>query len=444
MVRKNRGKLLRLTVVIAGGILPALIILWWALWTRTPYHRGAVERSLTQVLGQTVVIAAMEHPRPDTRRLKHLQIGNPTRGKAPLIVDEVLWKSGKSSGCQHHLLSLGRVQISAEHPVELTELVQSFADSVLNSGVSSVQVEGKLASLEVWHPSAPLTFTGGQFQLAGESDSVACVLRLWSDEANSANPVEIRFVRSGREKAVVAFGFHTGSSALSAGLLGQWLPGFLLCGNRASFQGYVWCVVDERGKHAEFVGRLTVPLIDDLFGGIYLRSLRGTAELWIEKARWTNGRWQEAAGILRLAKGEISDDFLRHLWSTLGLQLIEGKFPPQSQFAFHELCIRFALVEETLWLYAGATEGAAFLVGSDFVLGLRESPRSFPWPEYVWMLLPPHFQREPYPPEFASFARSLAKGVNEPLTVARVSAKAGKEFDGRQHDQKAKTAGTLR
>ena len=161
------------------------------------------------------------------------------------------------------------------------------------------------------------------------------------------DPARILLIRS-RQVTPPAFGFQlvTGPSALPCKLLALGIPEFGGLGDQSRFSGTFWANQTPHGWEGEITeARLSSVDLGSLVGRHSPHALRATGDIAINRARFRDGRIEEAEGGLATGPGAISCSLIEAAELGLGLEshVDVTAHAPTQLAGYEQLAFRFWL-----------------------------------------------------------------------------------------------------
>jgi hypothetical protein len=420
---------LRRAAVWLLGVGPACAVLAYAVWIRTPIHRSLLEEEFTKQIGRPVRIGAVFYPRPGVTRVQELVVSGPGPISSAVHIGQVVWRRGGTG--QPAEVSLEAVVLRSVDRATLLSFAQLLEGLPAGSRAGDCPlVRGQIGRITIEDPAGRLEFSGGRCERQLTAETLTVSIALVPEAGRAGSPVEIRWIRGRTACAAVGYGFHTGDNFLPLAVLGRCFPGFSHLDRQGSFAGYVWQVEEATSTRGELAGTVRLERLEEVLTGIWAGSIRGRAELGLQKLVWQEGRWLEGAGFFRAGDGHISADFLRKWLEHIPLQ-VAGRYPATSGWIpFAGLAFRFRLDASGIYLFGGTQDGepggiqqldnAPILHGPGWALLAPANGLYIPWERAMVAFVPPGESLVPPTPAAATL---LAVLPVPPQAAERIASK---------------------
>jgi len=361
-------------------VAPTVIVLACGVARHLPGHVAAEARRLTWQLGPEVSLNRVRHLRPGVVVYEGLELSDPETGSRILRCRtlQARWqRPTDQDGPSRRILLLraSQSEIEADQLTQLWRLVQRTL--TCRAGCPDADVRLQADELMLLRGDTRQTLTELYGKIERLSGGSQLDVGFYLAEAETPEPVQIRIARNHQvEPPATGLGLYTGGSALPCSLVALGVPELEALGPRSRFCGYLWVNATPQGRDGELVGQFTDVDLEGLVARHFPHALRATAQLTIQRARFHQGRLEEASGSMVAGPGLMSRSLLDAAAGRLGL--VRGLEPdmPNGLVSYEQLALSFRIDSQGLTprgacLPAGS---AAILVGRYGIL-LREPIR---------------------------------------------------------------------
>ena len=350
-----------LGLFFAFCVVPTAIVLVLVSWRNRPGHIQAEANRLGRLLGRKVTLDSVQHPRPNETVYHELTISDPESGKplfhcrrlqaaSRLVEDE----RGQQKPCL--MLVASRTEADAD---ELDQF-RRFVDRLLTGGTAwsgidlRIAVTGELAlftETNLATPGSPLTLTdvGGHVVTNAEG----ALAEIWFRQAGlqMPDPVLISVQRHRQANPPEThLQLNTGRSLLPTLVLALGMKQFDHLGPKCQFRGYLDSRQTAAGSSGNLAGSFLDVDLDSVVSDQFAHRLGGMAQLSIEKASFSNGRLQDAAGWLQSGPGLVSQSLLDAAHHSLGLPRGGPSDYRVDPISYDRLAVAFAIDSTALKL----------------------------------------------------------------------------------------------
>lgn len=371
--------------------VPTVIVLACGVARHLPGHVRNEARRLSGQLGQEISIERVRHPEPGVVVYDGLELSDSETGRRILRCRalEARWKTSpraNGDGRKTLVFFASHPEIEADQLDLLRQLVLRLLTRRIGCLRSDVRFEAPDLHLRRGDTRQTLTELEGRIEhLSGESRAdVAFRLA----DVETPKPVQIRITRNHRiEPPSTGIGLYTGGEALPCSLLALGVPQFESLGPRSRFRGYLWVNEMPEGCDGELSGEFTSVDLEGLVARCSPHTLRGTAQMNLQSARFRRGRLQNAAGSLAAGPGLVSRSLLDVAVDRLGMTRGPEAGAPGDLISYEQLAFSFLIDSRGLQVRGACrpTGSAAILAGRYGILLREPEPARQPIPIAAWM-----------------------------------------------------------
>jgi len=379
------------------GAVPTAIVLALGVARHLPGHVRHEEQRLSWLLGQSVSIERLEHPRPGRLRYEALEIFDPETGRPLLRCGglDAAWHESAETGGAVWTLTASRAEIEGDDLVQVFALVERLIAGragrpeavVLNAGQTRLR-----------SPDAEHRLTGMQARIAWMPAGAQLDVAFRIAGVDTPKPVQIRVERRREsDRPVTRFGLATGEGEIPCSLVAMGLPSWNALGPECRFRGLFWMSDTADGGTGEMFGTFTGVDLARLAAGRLAHTIEGAAQIGLQKATFVRGRLDRAEGGLIAGPGRVSRLLLEAAVERLdiapGLALVGADDP----VAYQELALAFRLQPAgvQLWGNCQPKNSGTVLLGSYGVLLGRPAPEPIAIAALIDALVPAEGTRVP-------------------------------------------------
>jgi len=330
-------------------VIPTVVVLACGAARHLPGHVQAERKRLAWQLGQDVSLRRVRHVRPGVVVYEGLDLSDPETGNRILRCRtlEAGWRTRTSTHQQGQsrrslVLVATQAEIEAAELNHVWRLVQGILACRGACSHSDVRLAADELVLRRGETSHRLTELRGRLErLSGVSRADAS-FRL--AELDTPEPVQIRIARNHQaEPPATGLGIHTGGGALPCSLLALGLSELEALGPQSRFRGTIWANEAPEGWSGELLGEFIDVDLEGLVTRHFPHTLRGTAQVTIQGARFRRGRLDEATGSLLAGPGAISRSLVDAAADRMGM--IAGLEPnsPGQLLPYDQLGLAFSI-----------------------------------------------------------------------------------------------------
>jgi len=354
----------------------------------------AEQQRLGRALGVKVFLEGVTRPGPGMVQYKGLDLVDPETGRRMLRCGwlEVIQEHSGAGQGQAPQVKLRAVQttVDADEMPQLAEVVRH----IFRRRTGWPDVGATIACGEVFVHGTGVKQVLSDVQVAflPRADGTQAELSFRLAGTPMPEPARLRLTRS-RQVTPPAFGFvlTTGDSMLPCGLLAPGIPAFGELGPQSKFSGTIVANQTEHGWQGEITrSRLSGVDLDRLVKTHSPHRLSAMADVAITRARFSNGRLEEAEGALATGRGAISCSLLAAAELELGLMSYVELSRPSQLARLEQMAFTFSLNGRGITLKGccqGAPAGTVLVdPGGPALTELSSEPR--PVAALVRMLVP--------------------------------------------------------
>jgi hypothetical protein len=347
------------------GLPPLLAVGAWCAWRHSNAHVRLAAEAMSQRLGLTVSLRNLAHPRPGVDVYQGLQVIDPETGRTVLRCRSVEVRTGSTSatsedGYPELIVTADTPELELRGLEELSRLIQEAMQGRL--GPRNPRWTFSAAEVHLVAGGTSQTLIEVQASTSAPAGGVQAEMAFRLPKLNMPEPARIRLGRN-RQISPPAAGFElsTGGTKLPCSLLGLGLPEFQRAGANSRFSGYVWANQNLGGWQGEMVGQWSNLDLGELLGDRSAHKLTGPAEVYLQFARFRDGRLEEAAGTISAGPGVVSRSLLTAAVERLSLTRGADPNTPGEFVPFEQLAVAFLLNSKGLQLQgrcAGTGQGS--------------------------------------------------------------------------------------
>jgi hypothetical protein len=368
---------------LALCMLPAAGVLAWSGWRAGTWHRQACAAELSRAVGLQVSCTALSYPRPGIMLYQGVELSDPETA-APLARMRFL-ETGGSGGTSAWVAS--QPEFDAVQLRDFWQLVdrrlREASDTATTTRLSAAE-----ATLHWPAGSQTLTDVHGQISMPGAAGGPrTATLSFRIAGIEMPEPIRLRVTRERDGDAAgeanpngsqlkTTLELHTSGAALPCATLAVPLGVANRLGGSAKFRGSVWATATTEGWEGELSGQFTDVDLQNLVSEQFPHRLSGTAEITVQKARFSHGRLEEAVGTLSAGPGVVSQSLVSA--AVEYLHLVPGPANSHADMLrqYEQLALAFVVDSAGLTLHgqcAGAP-GVVMRLGDGTVLGEAGGP----------------------------------------------------------------------
>jgi len=334
------------------GVPPLVAISVWCMWRHSDAYVDQVAERLSERLNLTVTLRGLTHPRPGVEVLQGLQVLDPETGRALLRCRSVevqrITPDGGASGPQVAVIA-EKPELESRGLEELSRLVQL----ALQGRLGGREPRWAFSATEVHLVANGTNHTLNEVQatVSAPPGGVQAEMAFRLPTVNMPEPARIRLGRN-RQISPPAVGFElsTGGAKLPCALLSLGLPEFQRAGANSRFSGYLWANQNLGGWQGEMVGEWSNIDLGELLSDQPAHKLTGPAQVYLQFARFRDGRLEEAAGTITAGPGVVSRSLLSSAVERLSLTRGAEPNTPGEFVPFEQLATAFLLNSKGLQL----------------------------------------------------------------------------------------------
>lgn len=328
------------------AVLPTIAVGAWCAWRHSDGPVRLAAERLQSALGLSVSLQGLAHPRPGVAVYRGLEVIDPETGRTLFRCPSV-----EVTGT-----SAGRLVMTAEK-LELEgrglEQVRRIVEDAMEARLGPRDPHWVFSADEVRVVSSGITqsLVGVQASMDTPPGGVQAELAFRLPSLNMPEPARVRIGRN-RQTSPPAIGFElsTGGAALPCGLLGLGLAEFQRAGAKSRFSGYLWANQGQGGWQGEMVGQWTNLDLGELLGDWCVHKLNGPAQVYLQFARFRDGRVEEAGGTLSAGPGIVSRSLIQAAVDRLSLARGADPNTPGELVPYEQLAAAFLLNSKGLQL----------------------------------------------------------------------------------------------
>lgn len=374
-------------------VAPTVAVGVWCASRQSPWHVQTEAYALNRQLGMDVVLEAVRHPRPGVVVYEGLRLLDPETGREIVRLDtlEATWsEAGDHDGGRRPAIVLAAPKVECEggSSRRLVQLLERTLEGQTGRPEMEIRISIDELVLRTGDDSQTLSeVRGGVGRLPGGIQAVAA-FRL--PGSNATEPVRLRVVRN-RQVLPPANGIEldTGGAPLPCRLLAVELDELRRLGPASQFVGRAWAHQTLAGWECDLQGKLLRVDLKGLLSGRSPHQLDGSVELAIQKARFRQGRLEEAIVQLTAGPGQVGrsliDSAVEHLGLVSLMQPAAGDRVPYDQ-----LSAVVALDARGIHVRGRCSQsppGTVLLAGSQPLLG-ESKTQPLPVAALIWTLAP--------------------------------------------------------
>jgi len=354
-------------------IAPTLLVAGWIVSVRSDRFRQAHEQAISVQTGLKANLAKVTCPRPGHTLYEGLELADAETGELLLsirILEVADDGESLSLTCSQPEIHGGRLDSCGQ--VLLRQLRSDNLPKALHISAGELTLHG---------PGGARTFTDVEARLESAATGPQAAVSFRLAGSPVAEPAKFRVLRN-RQTTPPCTGFelHTGGYELPTSLLAGIWPGVAEIGSGSHFRGSLWVTENPLGSDAELTGKLSGIDLDAIVTDRFPHKLSGQAELTIEKARFRQGRLEEAAGSLAAGPGLVGRSLVTALAQTM--EFSAGQAPPTlaSALPYNQLALAFAVDSRGIMLHGQCRQAAAGAVFIHQQTTLLSEPPQRPQP----------------------------------------------------------------
>ena len=348
-------------------LVPTVCVLVFIARVKHPGHLREVETELGRELGLHVTLTGVKHVRPETDELTGLVLRREESSGGTRLVeiaraDRLL--TTREAG--RIIIRAEGLVLRGEHPAELADSWLALTRRLAASG--KVELLAPAARIDLRRDGEDISQTVEEFAAVAGSRGKAFELSTSYRVGGSEIPsrCEIRLTQNAAEtQPRTDLSIQTMEGDLPISALASLIDAEKWFGSQARLRGEVKASWGPRTPETlEFQGEIRQvslqQLLEQHFPG---RRLRGTAQIQVEKAVWsdlpgTQGRgWSLVKGQIESGTGWIGRELLAALVDSLGFRLARPDLPGSEDLTYQRLGLGFALNDQGELTLVGAAGG---------------------------------------------------------------------------------------
>lgn len=329
---------------------PTCLSVLFVIVTCTPWYsdfrRQLMQRELSQQIGVTVLIDAVQYPAPGTTRLVGVRLLQPETRAEVGRVRLVTWVGGSE---RNHIW-LSQPELQSE---QLNYVWRVVHDRFLcQPELTTVAVRAVADDLTIHSRTGSMTLRAIDAWLRPLDRRVEAMIQCVPASRHDNAPVHITVTRdrSGRS-AATDWTLHTGDIALPCSAVADYLPAMRALGPEATFTGTLqWKKFDAAGWSIDLGGsRFDDVELSELLHSVPHR-LSGRASIRLERCQIDPGSAVDVSGTLLAGSGVIGQSLMRSAQSELGFEVAEPVDAVDRDWQYEKMAVRFDLFGPQLTL----------------------------------------------------------------------------------------------
>jgi len=376
---------LHLVLFVLVCVLPTAALVGWAAWTGSPWYVAGHADRLGWRLGVQVVLAGLRHPRPGLTVYEGLELRDPVTGRPMLRCAqlEARWQLDVDFAKQRRrflVLKTPGVEVFAGERSEWWGLLDRLLGCRLGWADACVQLDAGEVVL-AGEPALPkLAAVQGRFESLARGTWAGLA---FPSEASAGRLATVCF---SRDRQAPAAGLHvqidTGEGAVPCALLALGWSELGACGPQARFAGTIEADHTAGAWDGQVAGHFSAVDLDGLITQRFPWTLRGKAQVFLDRARIRRSRLQQAAGWVVVTQGgAISRTLLESAAQHLGMAL-PSQISAEPLQPFEQLGFWFAIDEGQLRIQGRCpldrADGTSVVLGRHGPLLVASEPKPLP------------------------------------------------------------------
>ncbi|MGA2069317.1 MAG: hypothetical protein ABSG86_30485 [Thermoguttaceae bacterium] len=372
-----------LAAFFALGIVPTAMIGAWCVLRQGPWDAWAESQRLGRQLGMDVALGTLRHPRPGRVVYEGLRLSDPETGQEVLrtALLEATWTVAVDGRGRRPavVLAAPQVEVEIDGTGRLWQILQQ--NLRLQCGRPEIEVRVKVDELVIRGGEHPLALAHVEGGIGALSGGVQAVASFHLAGRAAAAPVRARLVRNRQLRPPAdSIELDTAGTPLPCPLLALAVPGAAWLDPSSRFAGSIASRQTAGGWEGEVSGQCLGIDLDRLVSDHFPYRLSGPADLTIRRARFRDGRLDEAEAMLAAGPGVIDRRLLDAAAAQLRLSGALPQTPAGGLVPYDQLSVGITLDARGLWLQGlcqNAEPGTILRAGQVRLLG---EPQSQPQP----------------------------------------------------------------